>query len=63
MVTENRHLSLRKVATELSVPHESIRAILNDCLYIYIGCIKKSGAVKYIGRIAFSVKISSTLIF
>ena len=32
MVTENRHLSLRELATELSVSHESIRIILNDCL-------------------------------
>ena len=34
MVTENRHLSLREIATELSVSHESIRTILNDCLGI-----------------------------
>ena len=32
MVTENRHLSLREIADELSVSHESIRTILNDCL-------------------------------
>ena len=32
MVTENRHLSLKKIAAELSVSHESIRTILNDCL-------------------------------
>ena len=32
MVTENRHLSLREIAAELSVSHESIRSILNDCL-------------------------------
>ena len=32
MVTENRHLSLREIAAELSVFHESIRTILNDCL-------------------------------
>ena len=32
MVTENRHLSSREIATELSVSHESIRTILNDCL-------------------------------
>ena len=32
MVTENRHSSLREIATELSVSHESIRTILNDCL-------------------------------
>jgi DNA-directed RNA polymerase sigma subunit (sigma70/sigma32) len=32
MVTENRHLSLREIAAELSVSHESIRTILNDCL-------------------------------
>ena len=32
MVTENRYLSLREIATELSVSHESIRTILNDCL-------------------------------
>ena len=31
IVTENRHLSLRKVAAELSVSHESIRTISNDC--------------------------------
>ena len=31
MVTENRHLSLREIAAELSVSHESIRTILNDC--------------------------------
>ena len=29
MVTENRHLSLREIAAELSVSHESIRTILN----------------------------------
>ena len=29
MVTENRHLSLREIATELFVSHESIRSILN----------------------------------
>jgi len=32
MVTENRHLSLREIATELSVSHESIRTIVHDCL-------------------------------
>ena len=32
MVTENRHLSLREIAAELSVSHESIRTILNDFL-------------------------------
>ena len=32
MVTGNRHLSLREIAAELSVSHESIRTILNDCL-------------------------------
>ena len=32
MVTENRHSSLREIAAELSVSHESIRTILNDCL-------------------------------
>ena len=32
LVTENRHLSLREIAAELSVSHESIRTILNDCL-------------------------------
>ena len=32
MVTGNRHLSLREIAAELSVPHESIRTILNDFL-------------------------------
>ena len=32
MVTENRHLSLREIAAELSVSHESIRTILNHCL-------------------------------
>ena len=32
MVTENRHLSLREIAAELSVSHESIRMLLNDCL-------------------------------
>ena len=33
MVTENRHLRLREIAAELPVSHESIRTILNDCLY------------------------------
>ena len=32
MVTENRHLSLREIAVELSVSLESIRTILNDFL-------------------------------
>ena len=32
MVTGNRHLSLRGVAAELFVSHESIRTILKDCL-------------------------------
>ena len=32
MVTENCHLSSREIAAELSVSHESIRTILNDCL-------------------------------
>ena len=32
MVTENRHLSLREIVAELSMSHESIRTILNDCL-------------------------------
>ena len=32
MVTENRHLSLKEIAAEFSVSHESIRTILNDCL-------------------------------
>ena len=31
MVTENGHLSLREIAAELSVSHESIHTILNDC--------------------------------
>ena len=32
MVTENHHLSLREIAAERSVSHESIHTILNDCL-------------------------------
>jgi len=32
MVTENRHLSLREIAAELSVSHKSIRTIVQDCL-------------------------------
>ena len=32
MVIENHHLSLREIAAELSVFHESICTILNDCL-------------------------------
>ena len=32
MVTENRHLSSREIAPEISVFHESIRTIFNDCL-------------------------------
>ena len=32
IVTENRGLSLREIAAELSVSHESIRTIFNDCL-------------------------------
>ena len=32
MVTENRNLSLREIPVELSVPHESICTISNDCL-------------------------------
>ena len=32
MVAGNRRLSLREIATEISVSHESIRTILNDCL-------------------------------
>ena len=32
IMTENRHLSLREIAAELSVSHGSIRTILNDCL-------------------------------
>ena len=31
-MTENRHLSLREIAADLSVSHESIRTILNDFL-------------------------------
>ena len=31
MVTENRHLSSREIAAELSGSHESSRTILNDC--------------------------------
>ena len=31
-VTENRHLTLRKLAAQLSVSQESIHTILNDCL-------------------------------
>ena len=34
IVTENRHLSLREIAADLSVSRESIRTILNDCLGI-----------------------------
>ena len=30
MVTENRHLSLREIAADPSVSHESIRTILSD---------------------------------
>ena len=32
VTTENSHLSLREIAAELYVSHESIRTILNDCL-------------------------------
>ena len=32
MVTDNRHLSLREIAAELFVYHESILNILNDSL-------------------------------
>ena len=32
MVTENRHLSLREIAAELSLRRESSRTVLNDCL-------------------------------
>ena len=32
MVIENRHFSLREIAAELTVSHESIRIILRDCL-------------------------------
>ena len=32
LMTENRHLSLREIAAELSVSRESIRTILNECL-------------------------------
>ena len=32
MVTENRLSSLEKIAAELSVSHESIPTISNDCL-------------------------------
>ena len=32
MVTENRHLSLREIVSELSVSYELIRTILKDCL-------------------------------
>ena len=31
IVTKNRHLSLRDIAAALSVSHESLRTILNDC--------------------------------
>ena len=34
MVTKNRHLSSKEIAAELSVPHELIHTILNDCLGI-----------------------------
>ena len=32
MMIKNRHLSLREIAAELFVSHESIRTILNDSL-------------------------------
>ena len=32
MVTQNRYLSLKEIATELSVSHESSLTFLNDCL-------------------------------
>ena len=32
IMTENCHLSFREIAAEVSVSHESIRTILNDCL-------------------------------
>ena len=32
MMTTNRHLSLREMSAELSLSHESISTILNDCL-------------------------------
>ena len=32
IVTEICHLCLREIASEISVSHESIRTILNDCL-------------------------------
>ena len=32
LVTENRNLRLREIVAKLSVSHESIRTILNDCL-------------------------------
>ena len=31
-ITKNRNLSLREILGELSMSHESIRTILNDCL-------------------------------
>ena len=37
MVTENRHLSLTKIAAELSVFYKSIRTNLND--YLGIKCV------------------------
>ena len=44
MVTENRHLSLREIAAELSVSHESIRTIFNNCLH----CKKKFLNIRYL---------------
>ena len=42
MTTENRHFSLREIAAELSVSHESIRTILNDVLGIETRCCSTS---------------------
>ena len=41
VVIENRHLSLRKIAVELSVSQKSIRTILNHCLRVATRLVPK----------------------
>ena len=50
MVTENRYLSLREIAAELSVSHKSIRIILNDCLGMKRVAPARGGIKRFLPR-------------
>ena len=72
MVTKNSHLSLREIAAELSVSHESIRIILNDCLGMKredlnflqkLNCVKEKSSRNIIEQPPYSPDMAPADIF